>query len=113
MSEIPLHTFGRSRKSRAGYTPLHNGEPGERIPNPTEMRAGIPAAASASSLNRKGKRRERYVGDLEEEATLLGDDSREDDEYLDDQVEQRTRDSSSQVSLTYTMVYLRLRVLAF
>ena len=29
MSEIPLHTFGRNRKSRSGYTPLQNGEPGD------------------------------------------------------------------------------------
>ncbi|KAL1943316.1 hypothetical protein VTO73DRAFT_4391 [Trametes versicolor] len=99
MSEIPLNTFGRSRKSRrAGYTPLHSGEPED-----DEMRTGVRAAASSASVNRKGKRRERerYADDPEEETTLLGDASHEDEEgaFRDDEHEEPRRASSSQRSI--------------
>lgn len=99
MSEIPLNTFGRSRKSRrAGYTPLHSGEPED-----DEMRAGVRAAASSASVNRKGKRRERerYADDPEEETTLLGDASHEDEEgaFRDDEHEEPRRAPSSQVCI--------------
>ncbi|KAI0369507.1 protein transporter [Pilatotrama ljubarskyi] len=97
MSEIPLHTFGRSRKSRAGYTQLHNGEPGDEEDG--NMRAGVRAAASSASVNRKGKRRERYADDPEEEATLLGDASHEEGAFRNDEPEEPRRDSSSQRSI--------------
>ncbi len=98
MSEIPLHTFGRSRKARAGYTPLHNGEPGDEDyeNSSSNMRASLGAAAAGASNNRKGKRRERYADDPDEEVTLLGDASREDGGYLDGEPEER-REPSAQV----------------
>ena len=98
MSEIPLHTFGRSRQARAGYTPLSDGEPGEQVRDGSSdrMRAGVRAAASASA-NRKGKQRERYSDDPEEEATLLGDASHEDGNYGDDEPEESRREPSAQV----------------
>ncbi|KAH9851263.1 protein transporter [Lenzites betulinus] len=100
MSEIPLNTFGRSRKSRrAGYAPLHNGEPGDEEDG--EMHASVRAAAS---VNRKGKRRERdrgrYADDPEEEATLLGDALHEEDEAFEDNVHvEPRRETSSQRSI--------------
>ncbi|KAI0758873.1 aminophospholipid-transporting P-type ATPase [Fomes fomentarius] len=100
MSEIPLHTFGRSRKARAGYTPLHNGEPGDEDyeDNSSNMRASLGAAAAGASNTRKGKRRERYADDPDEEVTLLGDASREDGGYLDGGPEER-REPSAQRSI--------------
>ncbi|KAI0702811.1 aminophospholipid-transporting P-type ATPase [Cerioporus squamosus] len=98
MSDIPLHTFGRSKHSRAGYTPLSDSEPGDQARENTsnKMRAGVRAAASAS-VSRKGKQRERYSDDPEEEATLLGDASHEDGDYREDEPEEeRRRESSSQ-----------------
>ncbi|KAI0744486.1 aminophospholipid-transporting P-type ATPase [Earliella scabrosa] len=103
MSEIPLHTFGRNRKSRAGYTPLQNGEPGDddhdQVSSNRTMRAGIRAAATSSSVNRKGKRRERYADDPDEEATLLGDAAHEEGEFRDDEPQEPPRDSSSERSI--------------
>ncbi|KAI9058692.1 aminophospholipid-transporting P-type ATPase [Trametes sanguinea] len=98
MSEIPLHTFGRSRKSRAGYTPLHNGEPGDEEDG-DNMRAGVRAAVASSSVNRKGKRRERYADEPEEEATLLGDASHEDGEFREDEPQTTRRAPSSTRSI--------------
>lgn len=70
MSEIPLHTFGRHRRPRTGYTALE----GEDLPESSQNTRSMPmsvgiAAASAS----QGRRTERYSGDDEEEATLLGE----------------------------------------
>ena len=71
MSDIPLHTFGRYRKSRAGYSALpeddeHPGNDQADRSMPISVRV---AAASA----RKAKRNVgQYEGDAEEEATLLG-----------------------------------------
>ncbi|KAI0651082.1 aminophospholipid-transporting P-type ATPase [Trametes meyenii] len=93
MSDIPLHAFGRSKKARAGYTPLHNGEPSDE--ENTSMRAAVASAA----MNRKGKRRERYADDPEEEATLLGDSSREESAFRDDEREETRRETSSQRSI--------------
>ncbi|CDO76004.1 hypothetical protein BN946_scf184780.g11 [Trametes cinnabarina] len=98
MSEIPLHTFGRSRKSRAGYTPLHNGEPGDEEDS-GNMRAGVRAAAASSSVNRKGKRRERYADEPEEEATLLGDASHEEGEFREDEPQSTRREPSTSRSI--------------
>ncbi|KAI1787404.1 aminophospholipid-transporting P-type ATPase [Ganoderma leucocontextum] len=102
MSEIPLHTFGRSRKSRAGYTPLHNGEPGDEdhsnaigssnSSRPT-MHATVRAAVTSSGAMRKGKQRERYADDPEEEETLLGSAARADAGFRDDEPEDGRRQS--------------------
>lgn len=79
MSEFPLRTFGRSRNfrnNRAGYSALTSEdspadiEEGGSSNMPLNVRG--PAAAS-----RKGMRRERYDDSPEEEATLLGDEHRE------------------------------------
>lgn len=87
MSEIPLHSLGRARKSRAGYAPLHNGEPNTHSEQEgTDM--PMTARVAASSARRKGKRRERYDSDYaEESATLLGDDLAE-GEFRDDEAEE-------------------------
>ncbi|KAI0659521.1 aminophospholipid-transporting P-type ATPase [Cubamyces menziesii] len=98
MSEIPLHTFGRSRKARAGYTQLHSDEPGDDGQD-ENMRAGVRAAAASASVNRKGKRRERYADDPEEEATLLGDASHEEEAFREDEQPQPRREPSSQRSI--------------
>ncbi|RPD63418.1 aminophospholipid-transporting P-type ATPase [Lentinus tigrinus ALCF2SS1-6] len=100
MSDIPLHTFGRSRQARAGYTPLSNGEPSEQVRDGTasNMRAAVRAAASSASMNRKGKQRQ-YSDDPEEEATLLGDASHEGGEYRDDEQEEARREPSAQRSI--------------
>ncbi|TBU21618.1 aminophospholipid-transporting P-type ATPase [Dichomitus squalens] len=107
MSEIPLHTFGRTRKSRAGYTPLHNGEPSDEVhgngtnglgpdnSNGRTMHEVVRAAvASSGSVNRKGQRRERYADDPEEEETLLGDASHEDGGFRNDEPEEQIRETS-------------------
>ncbi len=101
MSDIPLHTFGRSKQSKAGYTPLSNGEPGDDTRESTagKMRAGIRAAASSASAIRKGKQRERYSDDPDEEATLLGDASHEDGDYRDAEPTEQRREPSAQVRI--------------
>lgn len=104
MSEIPLHTFGRSRKSRAGYTPLHNGDEdhsnANRGTNSTSssksnlrtMHAAVRAAVTSSGTLRKGKQRERYADDPEEEETLLGSAARSDSGFRDDEPEEGRRE---------------------
>ena len=99
MSEFPLHTFGRGRKSRSGYTPLHNGEltPVES-PASEDMPIAARAAASSRVLNKKGKRRDRdrYEDDPEESVNLLGDEHREEEE--EDHERHEVDDSVSRVS---------------
>ena len=54
------------------------------------MQAAVRAAVTTSgSVSRKGKRRERYADDPEEEETLLGDASHEDGEFRDDEREEQ------------------------
>ncbi|KAM5540932.1 hypothetical protein V8D89_005243, partial [Ganoderma adspersum] len=108
MSEIPLHTFGRSRKSRAGYTPLHNGDEdhssANRGTNSTSssksnlrtMHSAVRAAVTSSGTIRKGKQRERYADDPEEEETLLGSAARSDSGFRDDEPEEERRESPQQ-----------------
>ena len=86
MSDIPLQTFRRSRAK--GYTRLndreHHLEPqagsGSSMPRTT-----VSAAISSSSERRlsllKGKRKERYSDDPEEQANLLGNDQLDQDRY--------------------------------
>ncbi|GBE86868.1 Probable phospholipid-transporting ATPase [Sparassis crispa] len=80
MSEIPLHSLGRARKSKAGYA-LLNGEPTDNEQQSQDMPSGTTIAASVSSrISRKGKHRERYADQAEEEAAnLLGDEFQDDD----------------------------------
>lgn len=78
MSEFPLRAFGRSRNSRnnrAGYSALDSEDSPDidgGISSDMPLNVRGPAVA-----NRKGKRRDRYGDDPEEEDTLLGDDHRE------------------------------------
>ncbi|KAL4246411.1 Phospholipid-transporting ATPase [Abortiporus biennis] len=102
MSEFPLHTFGRSRQTRAGYTALHNGEPaGDREPSngngTMPMSARIAASATTSRLKQKAKRKNRYGDGSEEAATLLGEGSRE-DEYREEEDGELETDTRSQLS---------------
>ena len=107
MSEIPLHTFGRSRKSRAGYTPLRSGEPSDEDHNNASrgsngtgsgksnirtMHAAVRGVVASSSTLRKGKQRERYEDDPEEEETLLGSAARSDGGFRDDEPEEGRRE---------------------
>ncbi|CCM06450.1 uncharacterized protein FIBRA_08714 [Fibroporia radiculosa] len=89
MSEIPLHSFGRARKSRAGYAPLPNGESSGRSDLDSDSMPLTTRVAAATSARRKGKRRERYDSENpEEEETLLGHDPQEGDgTYPEDETE--------------------------
>lgn len=100
-SEIPLQKFGRTRNSRAGYAPLHNGERGEHDQRAADMPVSVRAAASTSSVSRmgrwRGRERERYADDPDEEATLLGDVPEDAEGFGETPQEAVRRDSSSQV----------------
>ncbi|KAH7911255.1 hypothetical protein BJ138DRAFT_1006942 [Hygrophoropsis aurantiaca] len=104
MSDIPLHSIGRIGKSRARYAPLSDGDPDETPSDDknTIMQGGVKAAAAAVSTRRngkglltkgKGKQRERYTDDSDEEATLLG--HRELDGISDREEEEVTERSST------------------
>lgn len=103
MSEIPLHKLRRPRKlSKVGYERLSNGAPspnGDEHGSPSDA---MPMSARvAASARRKGKRRERYVDDLdhpEEHAGLLDDtESAQDGEFnLNDDEEQEQRNHREQ-----------------
>ncbi|KAK7684500.1 hypothetical protein QCA50_012447 [Cerrena zonata] len=78
MSEFPLRAFGRSRNSRnnrAGYSALDS-EDSPDIDGGTSSDMPLNVRGPAVA-NRKGKRRDRYGDDPEEEDTLLGDEHRE------------------------------------
>ena len=71
MSEIPLHTFGRYRKTRAAYTPLPEDDD---QPGSTQSTRTMPLSVRiAAASTRQGKRVDHYEGVPEEEATLLGE----------------------------------------
>ena len=86
MSDIPLRTFRRSRNSRSGYAPLKTeqdeydaNENGSVIGNRNNQQ-NMPAqtivtkvAASAANQRWKGKKKQGYQDDLEEQEGLLGD----------------------------------------
>ncbi|KAI0920746.1 hypothetical protein AcV5_010413 [Taiwanofungus camphoratus] len=100
MSEIPLHSLGRTRKSRAGYAPLHNVERNADDEQDSEaMPLTTMAAASVlTRAQRKGKRRERYSTEHpEEEVTLLRDE--QEDGYPDDGAEEVRRPKRAEPSL--------------
>ncbi|KAJ8519306.1 hypothetical protein ONZ45_g3743 [Pleurotus djamor] len=79
MTEIPLHSI---RKNRSGYTRLNgqddnddDNEAHDTNQRGSQMRAGLRAAATGSSRRvGKGKGKQKYSDDPEEEATLLGSD---------------------------------------
>lgn len=104
MSEIPLRSFGLNRKSRAGYSALGDSDtptsddPSDSNPSthskamPMIARAAV--TASAANARQKGKHRERYADDPEEQANLLGDEPTEDD-YREGEPEQTSRPGAS------------------
>ncbi|KAF9784605.1 aminophospholipid-transporting P-type ATPase [Thelephora terrestris] len=91
MSDIPLRNFRRSRNSRSGYAPLRTerdehdaNENGSVIGN---TRQSMPAqssvtkvAASATNQRWKGKKKQVYRDDLEEQEGLLRDGEGHDSE---------------------------------
>ena len=87
MSDIPLRTFGRSRNSRSGYTPLNteqddydasaNRSVSENNHQAMSSRMITRAAVSTANQNQqrwKGKKKQTYQDDPEEHEGLLGDD---------------------------------------
>jgi hypothetical protein len=74
MSEIPLRSFGRSRKARAGYTTLPGNDYSGADPT-NKMPSAARNAAAAGRSTGKPRRADRYEDDPEEEETLLGDQS--------------------------------------
>lgn len=98
MSEIPLHSFRRSRKQRSDYLPLSTSQEDDEDDNSdgtnhSQTSNSMPsltarAAVASASANRnqearwKGKRRQRYADDPEEQVNLLGD--HEEDEHNHD-----------------------------
>ena len=93
MSDIPLRTFGRSRNSRSGYTPLNTeqdeyGASGDGVNSNNQqtmpLQANVTmAAVSGAQQNhqrRKGKKKQTYQDDPEEHEGLLADDQGGDSE---------------------------------
>lgn len=117
MSDIPLHSFRRSRKQRSDYIPLNTNEDddGDEESDGTDhnsttsnsMPSAVSRAAVASvSANRnqkntdsrwKGKRRQRYADDPEEHVNLLGDDAEE--FAREEQERERLAETASQVRM--------------
>jgi len=94
MSDIPLRTFGRSRNSRSGYAPLnterdeYDGNENERVdgnnhqsmPLQTTATKATVSAARHNHQRWKGKKRQSYQDDPEEQQGLLGDGEGHDSE---------------------------------
>lgn len=85
--DIPLHTIAPNSRSRAAYTPLadqddSNSQRDDRTPEKANMHTGaLRSGAAARATTRgfgsgrskgKGKQREQYADESDEEATLLG-----------------------------------------
>lgn len=93
MSDIPLHSLRRPRKFKSGYTPLNteqdDGDEASELP-PVTAASKMPslvsrvAAVSASRKHEntdsrwKGKGKQKYADDPEEQVNLLDDER---DEY--------------------------------
>ena len=93
MSDIPLRTFGRSRNSRSGYTPLNTeqdeyGASGDGVNSNNQQTMPLQgnvtrAAVSGAQQNHqrwKGKKKQTYQDDPEEHEGLLRDDQGGDSE---------------------------------
>jgi phospholipid-translocating ATPase len=81
MSDIPLASIRRNGK---GYTRISDTD--SNSDHPSSMPATVRAAASSTSARRaavKGKRKDKYMDDPEEQAGLLGDDQLNDEQYED------------------------------
>ena len=88
MSDIPLRTFGRSRNSRSGYTPLNTeqdeheasgngsatGSNHQTMPLQTTATKVAVSGARQNHQRWKGKKKQTYQDDPEEHEGLLGDD---------------------------------------
>lgn len=116
MSDIPLHSFRRSRKQRSKYTPLNTNEDNDgdedsdttshhsttspQMPSVVSRAAAASASANRNQQNTesrwKGKRRQRYADDPEEQVGLLGGDEAE--EFAREEEErERLAETASQV----------------
>ncbi len=89
MSDIPLRSFGRTSKSRTGYSALSGEVQSESGQGSMTMNSRV--AAASARTTRQGKRRERYEDDPEEEATLLGEELRDGESRdLEDEAHEET-----------------------
>lgn len=96
MSDIPLHSL-QAGKSRAGYTPLNDDS------NHSDMPVNVIVSAAASRRNNmtaksKGKRRERYVDEEDEEGAALLGSGEQDGDYEDRFRQEQGRSSSPVLS---------------
>ena len=94
MSDIPLRTFGRSRNPRSGYAPLNteqdeygtggNGSVGrnnhQTMPLQTTATKAAVSVANQNYKRWKGKKKQSYQDDPEEQEGLLGDGEGRDSE---------------------------------
>lgn len=94
MSDIALRTFGRSRHSRSGYTPLNteqdehdanenggvNGDNHQTMPLQTTATKAAVSVARQNHQRWKGKKKQSYQDDPEEHEGLLEDELGHDSE---------------------------------
>ena len=81
MSDIPLRTFGRSRNTRSGYAPLNteqdeydiDGNNHQTMPLQTVTKAAV-SAAKQNHHRWKGKKKQSFQDDPEEQEGLLRDE---------------------------------------
>ncbi|KAA1475730.1 phospholipid-translocating P-type ATPase [Dentipellis sp. KUC8613] len=95
MSDIRLHKLGQLRNARAGYARINDSEQddgGTSTPMPPV--ANVAASVSSRKNYRKGKRRETYDVEPDEEATLLGG-GEQDGEYPIPEQERERREPST------------------
>ncbi|KAJ7583625.1 hypothetical protein C8J56DRAFT_214008 [Mycena floridula] len=99
MSDIPLRSIRRN-KARSGYQQLFESD---TVNTPTSSASTMPAPVAAAAASRnifgKGRRRDRYVDDPEEEAELLGGDEEELGEQ-EAQLPRRQHSPPSRIPLT-------------
>ncbi|KAK0477044.1 hypothetical protein IW261DRAFT_1488351 [Armillaria novae-zelandiae] len=106
MTDIPLRSL-RKQKNRAGYTQLKDTDieagPGsaDSPDNQTTMPSPIAAVASSRKAGKKS-RKDRYVDDPEEEASLLGGEMYDEEEgYVEETPLQEVRKSVHKVQSRY------------
>ncbi|TFY61338.1 hypothetical protein EVG20_g7094 [Dentipellis fragilis] len=93
MSDIRLHKLGQLRNARAGYARINDSEQDDGG-TPMAPVANVAASVSSRKNYRKGKRRETYDAEPDEEATLLGG-GEQDGEYPIAEEERERREPST------------------